>query len=344
MGHVRQRVALGGATLVGDGFVAAGEADRLEAEEVDLLRIVERELDDVADLLVIDAVDDGGDGDDVHAGFVQVMDGLQFDVERVADLAVRVGGVADAIELEVDVAQTGLSRSLGELLRLGELDTVGGSLYGVVANLARVGDRVQEVGGKRGLAAGELDAHLPLGLDGDGVVQHGLDLVPRQLVDEANLVGIHEAGIAHHVAAVGQVDGEDRAAAMGDGGGAVVVQARIVVGANVAAREDLFEMLEEGRVNGHDVLKVAVDGAVLHHQDLAVAFDDLGLDLAHLFVQQDLVGQLAVNDLLADLGDAFGTERIGGARPAQGRLLLLVGLQQRLVAPLGREAGAVGDH
>src|ERR1700761_3162216 len=95
----REGVALAHTAFVGYGFVATGEADRLEAEEVDLLRVVERELDDAANLLVIDAVDDGGDGDDVHAGLVQVMDGLELDVERVADLAVRVGGVADAVEL-----------------------------------------------------------------------------------------------------------------------------------------------------------------------------------------------------------------------------------------------------
>ena len=111
--QVRQRVALGVAALVGDGLVAAGEGDRLEGEEGDLLGVVERELDDAADLLVVDAVDDGDDGDDVDAGLVQVLDGLQLHVEQVADLAVRVGGVADAVELQVGVAQTGLSGGLG---------------------------------------------------------------------------------------------------------------------------------------------------------------------------------------------------------------------------------------
>jgi hypothetical protein len=42
------------------------------------------------------------------------------------------------------------------------------------------------------------------------------------------------------------------------------------------------------------------------------------LDLADLLVEQDLVGQLVVNDLLADLRDALGTERVGGAGPAEG--------------------------
>ena len=227
-------------------------------------------------------------------------------------------------------------------MRLGELDAVGRGLHGVVADLARVGDGVEEVGRERGLAAGELHAHLPPRLDGDGVVEHGLDFVPGELVDEADLVGVHEAGIAHHVAAVGEVDGEHRAAAVGDGGGAVVVQLLVVVGADVAAGEDLFEVLEEGRVDGHHVFKVAVLGAVLDHQDLAVALDDLGLDFADLLIEQDFVGQLAVEDLLADLRDALGAERVGGAGPAEGRLFLLVALQEGLVAPFGgkRRVGA----
>ena len=339
VGHVRERVALGHAALVGDVFVAAGEADRLEAEEADLLGIVERELDDAAHLLVVDAVDDGGDGHDLDAGFVQIVDGLQLDVEEVADLAVRVGGVADAVELEVDVAEAGFGSGAAELLRLGEFDAVRRGLHGVVANLARVGDGVKEVGRQRGLAAGELHAHLPLGLHGDGVVEHGLDFVPRKLVDEADLVGVHEAGIAHHVAAVGEVDGEHRAAAVGDGRRAVVVEVlvAVAVGAHVAAGEALFKVLEEGRIDRHHVFKVAVLGAVLHHQDFAVALDDLGLDLAHLFVEQDFVGQLAVENLLANLGDALGTERVRGARPAEGRLFLLPALLQGLVGPLGGE-------
>ena len=159
----------------------------------------------------------------------------------------------------------------------------------------------------------------------DGVVEHGLDLVPGELVDEADLVGVHEAGIAHHVAAVGEVDGEHRAAAVSDGGRAVVVQLLVAfaVGADVAAGEALFKVLEEGRVDRHDVFKVAVLGAVLDHEDFAVALDDLGLDFAHLLVEEDFVGQLAIENLLANLGDALGTKRIRGARPAEGRLFLL---------------------
>ena len=45
-------------------------------------------------------------------------------------------------------------------------------------------------------------------------------------------------------------------------------------------------------------------------------------------------GSLAVQNLLADLGDALGAQRIGLARPAELRLLLFPALEQRLVGPL----------
>ncbi len=162
-------------------------------------------------------------------------------------------------------------------------------------------------------------------------------------MDEADLIGVHEEGVAHHVAAVGEVDGENRAAAVRDGGGAVVVELFVIMGADVAAGEDVFEVLHHRRVDGHDVLEVAVDGAVLDHQDLAVALDDLSLDLADLLVEQDLVRQLAVDDLLADRGDALGAKGVGRTGPAEGRLLFLVALEEGLIAPLGGKAGVGAD-
>ena len=80
-----------------------------------------------------------------------------------------------------------------------------------------------------------------------------LNVVPGKLVHKAHLVGVHEAGIAHHVAAVGQVHGEHGAAPVFDGTGTVVVKTFVVVGANVAAREVLLDPLQEIRVHGHHV-------------------------------------------------------------------------------------------
>ena len=269
--QMRQRIALRRPALRRDLLVAAGERHGLERQEVDPLRVVERELDDASDLLVVDAVDDGDDRNDVDAGVVQVLDRAELDVEEVADAAMRVGRVADAVKLQVRVAKAGFGGGFRELRALGELDAVGRRLHAVVADFARVADRIQEVRRHRRLSARELHRHLPARLDRDRVVEHLLDVFPRELVDEPDLVRVHEAGVAHHVAAVGEVDGQHRAAAVLDGGAAVVVQLLVVVGPDVAAREHFLEVLEERRVDRHHVLEVAVDGAVLHHEDLAVA-------------------------------------------------------------------------
>ncbi len=153
VGEVRQRVALRGAALVRHLLVAAGERHGLEREERDLLRVVDGELDDAAHLLVVDAVHQRHDEDDVHAGAMEVLDGAQLDVEQVADVAVRVGRIADAVELQVDVSQAGLGRLAAELGALGELDAIGRRLHAVVAHLLRVRDGLQEVGRERRLPA-----------------------------------------------------------------------------------------------------------------------------------------------------------------------------------------------
>ena len=274
---------------------------------------------------------------------VQVLDRLQLDVEQVADAAMRVGRVADAVELEIGEAQAGLGGGHGEFRPLGELDAVGRGLHRVVADLAGVAHGVEEVRRQRRLTARELHRHLAARLDADGVVEHRLDVVPGQLVHEAHLVGVHEARVAHHVAAVGQIDRQHRAAAVLDGAAAVVVQLFVVVRGDVAAREHLLEVLEEGGVDGHHVLEVAVDGAVLHHQDLAVALEDGRRDLADLFVEQRLDGLLAVEDRLAGFPHAGRTEGVGLTWPAERRFGLLMRFQHRLVRPRWRERGTLAD-
>src|SRR5439155_27355451 len=153
---MREGVALGGAAVVGYGFVAAGETYWLEGEESDLFRIVQSELDDTSYLFVVDAVDDGHYRDDFYAGFVEVVDRFQLYVEQVADFAVGVGGVADAVELQIGVAHSGFGGLLREFQALGKFNSVGGCLHAVVSHFAGVADSVQEIWRERGLTAREL--------------------------------------------------------------------------------------------------------------------------------------------------------------------------------------------
>src|SRR5262245_10817439 len=113
----------------------------------------------------------------------------------------------------------------------------------------------------------------------------------------------------------------------------VVVQLFVIMRANVTARESFFQVAEHLRVDGHHVFKIAMDRAILDHQNFAVALDDLRLDLAHLLVAQHVHRQFAVQDLLANLRDALRTQAVGSARPAESRLGLFPGFEQRLVRP-----------
>src|SRR5262245_7455988 len=102
-------------------------------------------------------------------------------------------------------------------------------------------------------------------------------------------------------------------------------------------------MLEEGGVDRHHVLEVAVKRAILDHQDLAVALDDRGFDLADLLIEKDADVLLAVENVLPRLASAGGAERIGLTGPAEGRLGLLIRLEQRLVRPARDERRVLLD-
>jgi hypothetical protein len=123
----------------------------------------------------------------------------------------------------------------------------------------------------------------------------------------------------------------------------MVVQLRVVVGADVAAGKHLFEVLEERRVDRHHVFEVPMDRAVLDHDDLAVLLVDGRLDLTDLLVQKDRDVLLAVQDRLTRLTHAGRTQRVRLARPAEGRLRFLIRLQERLVGPCRRERRTLLD-
>ena len=80
----------------------------------------------------------------------------------------------------------------------------------------------------------------------------------RKLVNETDLVRVHEARIAHHVAAVRQIDRQHRSAAVFDRRRAVIVKLFVIVRLDVAAREERFDVLEELRVDRHHVFEMAV--------------------------------------------------------------------------------------
>ncbi len=208
-----------------------------------------------------------------------------------------VGLVGHAVELQVGHVEAGLLRLRREVRLQGEAQAVGGRLHHLVADLLRVPAGGQEVRGERRLPARELHRHLPPRLEGDGVVQDLLDLLHGQLVDVADLVRVHEAGAAHHVAAVGEVDGEHRPAAVLDGGRAVAVDQLVAHGREVAPREPALDAPRELRVDRDEVLERAVLGARLAHADLVVLLVERGLDLPEVAAHEVGDVALAAQDL-----------------------------------------------
>ena len=151
--QMRQRVAARQAVGVADVFVAPGKRHRLKRDEADLVAVLERKLDDRSNLIVVDAVDDRDDQAHVDARGMQVLDRAQLDVEQIADLAVRIGLFADAVELQVRDAQAGVTRLVCERGILREANAVGRRLHAEVTHRARVADRIQEDRRDRRLAA-----------------------------------------------------------------------------------------------------------------------------------------------------------------------------------------------
>src|SRR5215831_1677000 len=117
-----------------------------------------------------------------------------------------VGVVSDTVKLEVNEPQPGFGRLAAEFFALRELDTIRGRLYAGVPDLSGVSDGVDEIRRERRFATGKLNGHLPAGFYREGVVHDLFDFIPRQLMDVTDLVRIHETWVAHHVAAIRQVN------------------------------------------------------------------------------------------------------------------------------------------
>ena len=133
MREVRKRVALLQTTLL-DLFVATSKRNRLERQERNLLRIVERETDRT-NLIVVDAVTSVVTSTISTPASCRLLM-AHLHVEEIADLAVAVGIVADSVELQVNVTQTSFSSLPAKLFALGKLDSVRRCLHAVVTDFA----------------------------------------------------------------------------------------------------------------------------------------------------------------------------------------------------------------
>lgn len=107
--------------------------------------------------------------------------------------------------------------------------------------------------------------------------------------------------------------------------------------ADVSSGKDFFEMSKELRVDRNHIFEVAVRSAVFDHQNLAVAFENGGFDLADFLGQQHAQVFRAVKNFLTRFAHTEGAKRICLSGQAERWLGLLPRFQKRLIGPARRK-------
>ena len=155
---------------------AAGLLDGLEGDAADA-GLLEGEVDDGAELVVVDSAFDGDDEGGGDVELVEAFEGAFADVAEVGAAELHEGFAAEGVELEVELEAGHVGgEALGEGFVLRDADAVGvdhevldGAAFGGVEDF-------EELRVDGGLAAGDLD-DVGLGFVGDDAVEHALDLV-----------------------------------------------------------------------------------------------------------------------------------------------------------------------
>ena len=88
----------------------------------------------------------------------------------------------------------------------------------------------------------------------------------------------------------------------------MVVERLIVVRRNIAAGKHLLEMLEEVGIHRHDVFEMTMEPAILDHQNLAVAFENRGLNFSDSLVHENTQILPAIQDLATRLAHTDWTK------------------------------------
>ncbi len=289
---------------------APGEGHRLEADAAHGVDVIDGDAHDVAHLVVVDALDDGRDEDDLDAGLAAGLDDPHLLLEQGFAARFAVNVVADAVKLQVDARQPGFAAALREI-QIGQQDAVGRRLDVGKAHLVRHGHDFDELRMNGRLAAGELHhARVHRALVAQRL-QHGVHLAELGLVQIAGRIGVGKADRAGQVAAVGQID-------IGQGGVRGVQRAHAaVVGADrfgalvdrgigepeVVAELPLLHLEVKLYVGVDAVAEIAVLLAGLFHHDPAILFKNEGVnDLPALWAQR--LGRLGQSLLLPDNGCA----------------------------------------
>src|SRR5439155_7686486 len=163
------------------------------------------------------------------------------------------------------------------------------------------------------------------------------------LVNVSDLICVHEAGIAHHVAAVGKVHRQNGPPAKLDIGGAMVVYCGVFRNAEVAPKEERLNSSQELRIGSHHVFKLSVFRTVLLHDDLTILFENLGLNLARVFIHQGFQSSLSGDNGITNFLYTSWAKTVSLARKTERRRRSFVGFQERARGPVRTDGVAFGE-
>ncbi len=204
-----------------------------------------------------------------------------FEQGLAANLLINV--VGHAVELEIKRLQSGFGGFLREL-KVAHQNAVGRRLNMREAHLLSQAQHVEEPGIGRRLAARELNHAAGYRTLVAERLEHFADLGETRLIERAGGVGIGEADRAGQVAAVRQIDVGQRRVGLMHRAQAALVGTVLRVGdcwirqSAVVAEVPLLHLEIELHVGINEVAEVAVLGAVLFHEDLAVFLEQTRVD------------------------------------------------------------------
>src|SRR5690606_11441492 len=134
-------------------------------------------------------------------------------VKKVADAAVLIVLLIRTVELEVNAVLSRGLRRFAEFEVLGKTNAVGCCEDPIEADLFRIRDRVEKIRRERRLASRKKDDDLAFRLERHRAVEDRLDVIKRRFVNITDLIRVHKARIAHHIAAIRKIDRQHRSAA-----------------------------------------------------------------------------------------------------------------------------------
>jgi hypothetical protein len=98
------------------------------------------------------------------------------------------------------------------------------------------------------------------------------------------LVRIHEAGITHHVATIGEIDRQDGSATVFDGRVSMTMDVGVFRASKISAKKESFDSPGKVRAGGKHILEGAMFLAHFSHQNSAILFQNVRFDLTRVLV------------------------------------------------------------